>query len=36
MLYREVNPVYSEIHTKPGKAPSMQNVELFNGKLGGT
>jgi len=36
MPYRKIIPVYTEIHTKPGKAPSRQNVEFFNSKLGGT
>jgi hypothetical protein len=33
MPYREIIPVYSEIHTKPRKAPSRQNVEFLKVNL---
>jgi len=36
MLYREINAVCSEIHTKHINTLCGQNVELLNVKLGGT
>ena len=36
MLYREIIAVCSEIHTKHINTLCGQNVELLNGKLGGT
>jgi len=34
MLYREIIPVYSQIHTKHINTLCGQNVELLNAKLG--
>ena len=36
MLYREIVAVFSQIHTKHINTLCGQNVELLNGKLGGT
>jgi hypothetical protein len=36
MLYREIIAVCSEIHTKHINTLCGQNVELLNGKTGGT
>ena len=36
MLYREIIAVCSQIHTKHINTVCGQNVELLNGKLGGT
>jgi hypothetical protein len=36
MLYKEIITVYSQIHTKHINTLYGQNVELLNGKLGGT
>ena len=36
MLYREIIPIGSEIHTKHVNTLSEQNVELLNVKPGGT